>query len=157
MGSAPALMVQVEEAWRPLRDAAQGLGLHGLERETSAGWTAGEMLAHVAFWDEAVFGAVTMLFRGQPLPEGWRFGSGYAPESEWPSADVHNAREAAWAREQPPEAIIERLDAGHRQLLAFLETVTAEEIAAHEDYFSSIGRHYREHLPELEALLDGSR
>jgi hypothetical protein len=127
-----ALLERVERKWRPLRETAEEVGLDGLERSTSAGWTAKEMIAHVAFWEEAVEGAVRGLFRGEST-EGFRFGSGYIPHGEWPRADVHNAREAA-----------------------SLATVTDEEIATHERYFNEIGVHFEEHLPELEALLEPS-
>lgn len=149
---AQGVLKQIDESWRPFMDEVERLGEAGIDRATAAGWSAKEMLAHIAFWDEAVEGAVTMLFRQAELPEGWRFGSGYIPESEWPRDFVHNAREAEWARGQAAEAVLSRLESAHQRLLAFMETVTDEEVAVHPEYFPELSKHYREHLPDLEGL-----
>jgi hypothetical protein len=150
---ATELLARVERTWRPLRDTADALGSDALERATPAEWTAKEMLAHVAFWEEAVEGAVRARFRGEDMSR-WTFGSGWSPgDDPWPRADVHNAREAAWARAQPASAVLARLDRAHAGMVAFLTTVPDDEIAAHEAYFAEIGDHFTEHLPELEALL----
>lgn len=112
------------------------------------------MLAHVAFWDEAAVPVITYMLRGQPVPEGWRFGSGYVSTAEWPAADAHNTREAGWAREQPPAAVLERLDAAHAAKVQALATVTDGEVAANARYFGDLPKHYEEHLAELEGMLD---
>ena len=144
---------RIRECWTPFAAAVDGLDEAELVRPLGHGWTAKEMLAHVAFWDEAVAGAVTAMFRGQPLPEGWGFGSGYVPDrGEWPSATVHNAREAAWARGQALEAVLARLRTAHAGLLEFTATVTDEEVAAHAEYFAHLGDHYGEHLKDLEGV-----
>jgi hypothetical protein len=132
--------------------AVTALGVEGLERATPSGWTGKEMLAHVAFWDEAVYGAVQGMFRSLPL-EGWSFGSGYTPaaDGEWPEADVHNAREAAWARERTGAEVVERWRAAQAQLFAVLDTVTDDEVAEHAEYFATLGRHHDEHRQELES------
>ncbi len=149
----------VEAGWRPLRRAAAHLGEEGLEMTTTAGWTAKELLAHVAFWDEAVLGVVVGMFRGQALPDGWTFGSGYLPGEgeDWPRADEHNAREAGWARRRSGSEVLARLDAAHEQLLVILSTVTEQEVSEHADYFDQLGAHYAEHQPELEALMVNGR
>lgn len=148
-----AILEMVEAAWRPLREAAGRL-TERLESTTSAGWTAKEMLAHVAFWDEAVVGVVVGMFRHQPRPEGWTFGSGYLPAQGegWPTADVHNAREAAWARTRTEADVLARLDRSHGQLLDLLATVTDREVVDHAGYFRRLPSHYIEHQPELEGL-----
>jgi len=152
---ARAILEEIEAQWWPLRDAAEALGLSRWEEKTPSGWSAKEMLAHVAFWEEAPIGYVTLALRGQELPGGWRFGSGYYPEGAWPGADEHNAREAAWARDQTPEAVLARWDAAHEKLVEFLASVTDEEAQGYPAYFSGeIPGHFANHLPELQALLD---
>ena len=138
-------------AFADVVDAVASSG--GLDRPTPAGWTAKEMLAHVAFWDEAVFGFVQGVFRGR-LPDGWRFGSGYTPDlgQPWPAADAHNAREAAWAHDRDASEVVARWRAAQEQLFAVLATVTDEEVAANLDYFSSLGAHHDEHRAELGSL-----
>lgn len=153
-GGARRVREAVEETWKPFRRAVSRLGDAGIERSTPAAWSAKEMLAHVAFWDEAVEGAVLSLFRQEALPTGWAFGSGYVPDpGTWRAADVHNAREAAWGRGQSPASVVARLDAAHARLGRFLESVTDGEATAHAGYFGELGKHYPAHQPELEALL----
>ncbi len=143
------LLASVEAAWGPMREAVSRLGDERLESMTSIGWTAKEMLAHIAFWDEAVTGVVVGMFRNERLPDGWTFGSGYLPaEGEgWAPADVHNAREAAWARTRTVSEVLARLDRAHHQLLALLATVAGEEAHEHGDYFDRLPLHYVEHMP----------
>ena len=150
---AQTILTSVEDSWSRFKDAVDRVGVDGIEQATAAGWSAKEMLAHIAFWDEAVEGAVTVLFRKTHLPDGWEFGSGYVPEAEWPRDYVHNAREAAWATGQPAAAVLKRLDTAHAALLAFLETVSDTEAVEHADYFRELGKHYRDHQPDLDALL----
>lgn len=145
----------VAARWDPLREAAHRLGPAGLERKTSAGWSAKEMLAHVAFWEEAAIFVIEHMLRGKPEPSSWPFPSGYDPfavAEDWPRDDVHNAREAAWARTQTGEAVIDRLDRAHAELLDLLRTVTEDELAASR-YYDEIHEHFVEHLMELEPLL----
>lgn len=147
---------RVEARWRALRDAVERLGVAGLEQPTPAGWTAKEMLAHVAFWDEARVPVITYILRGRAIPDGWRFASGYVSlqrDGDWPRDFVHNAREAAWARGQMPEAVLQRLDASHAAAEEALASVTDAEVAEHEAYFTALPDHYDEHLLEVEALL----
>ena len=112
------------------------------------------MLAHIAFWDEAVVGVVVGMFRHQPLPEGWTFGSDYLPGDDegWPPKGVHNAWEAAWARGRAASEVLARLDQAHEHLLALLSTVTEDEATEHAGYVDRLPLHYREHKPELDAL-----
>jgi hypothetical protein len=147
-----SLLARVDEHWQPFRAAVEEMGPAGLQRETRAGWTVKEMVATVAFWDEAAVGAIIGMMRRQPMPPGWGFGSGYVPQTgaEWPRADVHNAREAAWARDRSADVVLARLDAAHAELVKVLETVTEEELVRDGDYYSRLGQHYREHLGELQ-------
>jgi hypothetical protein len=138
---------RVDAAWAAFRAAVPD----DLDRPTSSGWTTKEMLAHVAFWDEAVVPVVVTMFRGDPMPAGWSFGSGDLglAGNDWPPAEVHNAREAAWARARPAAEVLERCDRAHAQLVALLLTVTDEEVAEHEHYFRPLGAHDEHHAPEL--------
>ena len=45
--------------------------------------------------------------------------------------------------------VLERADRAHAGLVALIETVGDDEVAAHPDYFEELGSHYREHLQEL--------
>lgn len=144
------IRAQVVATWAPFRSAVAELG-DGMVRPTSSGWTAKEMIAHVAFWDEAVVPVVVTMFRGQDLPQGWTFGSGDLGPSDgsWPEADVHYAREAAWARTRSATEVIDRCDRAHTQLMRLIDTLTDDEVADHLQYFQDLGSHYCEHLLEI--------
>ncbi|MBW3549093.1 MAG: maleylpyruvate isomerase N-terminal domain-containing protein [Actinobacteria bacterium] len=64
---------KVEEGWSQFRAAVARLTPSEIERETLAGWTVKEMLAHVAFWEETVKPVFVGWFRGEPDDafEGW--------------------------------------------------------------------------------------
>ncbi len=155
--AADRILADLEASWTPLMESIEQLAEPGsLERATSAGWPAKEMLSHVAFWAEAVEGYVTLAIRLQSeLPAGWQFGSGYVPDLQkpWPHFEEHNAREAAWGRDHSTAEVLDRLHRAHSSLVRFLTTITDEEEAANEQYFREIPGHFREHTRELESLL----
>lgn len=147
------ILQDVAAGWQTVHEALAPLADTDLEQPTVAGWPAKEMLAHLAFWAEAVEGYVTSVIRAQPLAAGWAFGSGYAPDpaKPWPHFEEHNAREAAWGRAHTVREVRARLDQAHAGLMRFLTTVTDAEGQANEQYFRDIAGHYREHAPELRA------
>jgi hypothetical protein len=147
------LLNVVEVGYRPLRERVASLGEDGVERQTPAGWTVKEMVAHVAFWEETVVEEVRM-WRGEPAGD-WYGGDGPAPSDPWPETAVHNAREAAWARERSAEQVLARWDRVHERVVALIESFSETE-AADERYQEKIKAetygHYPEHLAEVEAL-----
>jgi hypothetical protein len=151
--AARRILENVSATWRPFRDAAGRLGTGRFDEQTPAGWSAKEMLATIAFWDEAAVGWITLGIRQQQLPDGWTFGSGFDHSQGWPAADVHNAREAQWGRSKSAVEVLSRCDEAHDQLLAILGSVTDEEESNNRDYFAQLSGHYADHQPELDALL----
>lgn len=150
MGTADELRERTAEAWASFRSAMDTVAL---DDPTPAGWTAKEMVAHVAFWLETTPPFVTGAFRGRPEAFELEFPSGYVPadDGSWPAADVHNAREAAWAREQDGASVVARLDAAYAALTEFLESVTDEEATTHAGYFADTPGHLDNHRrTELE-------
>ena len=149
----------VEEGWSAFRAAVADLALDQLEHVTPAGWTVKEMLAHIAFWEETVKPVFVGWFRGEPDDsfEDWYGGEnlGLTRDDPWPVSDVHNAREAAWARGQPGAEVLARLDRAHRQLVDVVGTLSEDE-ANNERYTEKIAdatwRHYAQHLAELQAV-----
>ena len=144
MGAAQEVRERTAEAAEAFLAALEG---RDLDETTASGWTRKEMVAHVAFWLETTPPFVTGAFRGEPAAFDVTFPSGFRPadDGSWPSADVHNAREAAWAREQPAAVVRERLDAAWRQLREFLATVSDDEAATHADYYADICHHLDAH------------
>ncbi len=149
----------VEQGWGTFRAAVDRLSPEELRRTTPAGWSAKEMLAHVAFWEETVKPVIVGWFRGEPEESfaGWYGGDelGLTRDDPWPVADVHNAREAAWARSRKPTDVLDRLDRAHRQLVQVVGSLSDEE-AETDRYAEKVAdatwRHYRQHLAELEAV-----
>ena len=92
---------RIEREWEPLREAVDRLSAGGMETPTTPGWNGRQSVAHVAFWDEAAYGFMLLTYYNEPLPGGWTFGSGWLPGDEpWPHFEVHNRREAEWARDR---------------------------------------------------------
>lgn len=141
--STATFRAEADAAWTRFRSAVAEIPLGD---PTPSGWLAREMLAHVAFWLETVPPFVSGAFRGDPSAFQVTFPSGYvAGNDDWPSAQVHNEREAAWARTQSDDAVLARADAAFTEMRRFLETVTEEELAQHRRYFDEIVEHLDEH------------
>jgi DNA-binding NarL/FixJ family response regulator len=146
-------------AYERIDEAVRTLGSNGLERTTPSGWTAKEALAHLAFWEETHVPVVVGMFRGEPLPDGWEHGSGdlgLPAGSPWPAADVHNEREAAWARSRPAAEVVARWRRSHEQALEVFRSLTADESTdpRFTERMAASVSHMDEHLAELRALLD---
>ena len=151
------LVRTLDEAASRFRKEVDRIGPNGLDRPTPAGWTAKEMLGHMGFWMEATEAVVEAMFRGRELPPGWSFGSGYThgeSDGEWPRADVHNAREAEWARERSPAEVVERLDRAQARALEVARSLTDDELQDDRivEHFREKAGHYDAHRAELEAL-----
>lgn len=144
---------RIQEGWLPLREAVDAMSDEAMSDPTAAGWTVKEMLAHVAFWDEAAVPVVTYMNRGKEIPPGAYFGSGYRPGDTWPADNVHNAREAGWARNQDAATVRERLARAHEAMLAALRALSDEEVTAQSGYLNDQPGHYEEHLAELQRAL----
>jgi len=85
-----------------------------------------------------------------------RTGPRLGPADPWPRADVHNAREAAWARGKSANEVLARWDRTHERVLALVGTL-AEAEAQDERfvaYFEEKCRHHAEHLAELEGAIE---
>jgi len=155
MKTAAEQIALIESGWRRIRNAVERLGEGGMEATTPAGWTVKEMVAHLAFWEETVNPVINGMYRGREVPlEEWYGGDdlALAPGEPWPIADVHNAREAKWARARSTEDVLARWDRAHERLLAVVRTITEKESS--DEYFGKIAAatydHYAEHLLELE-------
>jgi hypothetical protein len=146
----------LQEAWQRFEAVVAGLPAEALERATASGWTAKEMLGHLAFWGEAVEPVVVTMLRGDELREGWAFGSGYqpGPDEPWPAADVHNEREAAWAADRPAAEVLARLTAAMANAIGVAAGLTAAEQVDERfrSYFAEKVAHLAEHRTDLEAL-----
>jgi hypothetical protein len=147
----------LEAGWKRIWDAVDRLGEQGLERPTSAGWTAKEMFAHIAFWEETATPVIQTMFReGAEVPiQDWYGGENLelAPDDPWPDANTHNAREARWARARSAEEVVLRLRKAQRRSIAVISSITDEEGAGEMGlYWSGAARclHFDKHLAEID-------
>lgn len=147
----------LEAEWQRIWDAIERLGEEGMERPTSAGWTAKEMFAHLAFWEETITPVIQMMFRGGPeIPvEEWYGGDDLelASGDPWPAQDTHNAREARWARDRSSREVIARLKRAQERSVSVMRTITDEEGEGEMGRNwsgAARGRHFDEHLAELD-------
>jgi hypothetical protein len=150
----------IEPSWVPFRAALAALPPGGFDRATLAGWTVREMLGHVAFWMETIEPVIVGMFRGQPIQDDdWYGGDDLAVGGEWPRTDVHNAREAAWARSRQPADVLARLDAAHRRALEVVGTLTESELREAR-YLRKVldgsADHFALHLAEVHEAAAGS-
>jgi hypothetical protein len=111
-----------------------------------------EMLAHVAFWDEAAVPVITYMLRGEAIPRRSWFGSGYQPaeDSDWPPDYEHNAREPAWGREHSVADVRARLLRAHEAVIEAVATISDDEASHRASYIQDQCDHYGEHLAELQ-------
>jgi hypothetical protein len=91
--------------------------------------------------------------RGQDIPPGDWFASGYRPGDTWPQDFVHNAREAAWARGQSAGTVRQRLLKAHEGAVKAVRALSDEEVTLQAGYLEDHAGHYKEHLAELQAAL----
>ena len=159
-GEGTSLRERVEAAWAEFRTAVSALSPEEFEQRTPSGWTVKEMVAHVAFWEETVAPFIEGMLRdrGWPAIEDWYGGAGLDAAQEWPEADVHNAREAAWARGRSVAEVLQRLDRAHIALLKAVDGLTTDELADQrfvQHVSAETFGHYPEHLEELRSIAPG--
>jgi hypothetical protein len=149
----------LDSGWDRCMAVLEGLGPDGLEIPISPTWTVKEMLAHLAFWEETSQPVINTIYRGGPeLPvEQWYGGDNLelAPDSPWPDADTHNAREARWARTRSAAEVLQRLTKAREKLKTVLMTVTDQESRGpigQEWSGAAICGHVDHHLAQVQQL-----
>jgi hypothetical protein len=119
------------------------------------GWSVQDVLGHLVFWEESVVSRLNILRAGQrPDPVV--------------DIDALNAQILADFHRLPLDEVRRREREAYRQILAMVESATDEELFE-PGYFSGTNDnpfiawiagntwgHYEEHLPELQAWLDGN-
>ena len=146
------LAARVDAGWRPFREAVRGLGRARLDERTPAGWSYHDLIAHVAAWEELTARRLRTLHESGDRTE---------PEA---AADAFNAHVVATHRLVGAEALLDELDTAHRSLLAALEGLSDDEVAAEVQetpwgpaswvvaiVAGNTYGHYAEHAAELEA------
>jgi hypothetical protein len=142
----PAVLIErIREGWRPLRRALTRVGTQPLDAKTASGWTGKAMVAHLAYWLEAL---------QEALPERLAGRRGRIRD-----AQAENDRVEAEAATQPAHAIVKRLDDAHKNVFDIVQALPADEdvhfmairLIAGESY-----GHFAEHLAEIEPFVPTS-
>jgi hypothetical protein len=156
-------LIILDSGWERLVAVVERLGPDGLEQPLTRIWTVKEMLAHLAFWEETSLPVIQMMYRGGPelAVQQWYGGQDLelAADAPWPEADVHNAREARWARSRSPADVLERLKQARQKLKTVIATVTDEESRgpiAEQWSGEAICRHVDHHLAQIESSRSAS-
>jgi hypothetical protein len=136
----------VNAGWVNFRLALMSLGESGLEATTRVGWTFKGMAAHCAGWE-----ALTVDRLRHLRETGEQSGSGL-------DTDEFNARLAREAGSRSAAEVLKDLDDAHARLVAEVEKLTPEQIAAHDGWAVAIVAgnsygHYGEHHSELFAAV----
>jgi DinB family protein len=119
-----------------------------LSRPVSGGWTAAGVLGHLAFWDQRVV----------ELVETWER-EGIAPRP-YQEADIDWINDAAkpFLLAVPPrkaaELALAIAETADRKVAALSDRMLEQLQAAGNPMSVNRAEHRREHLPELEALLE---
>ena len=139
------LLAMMDEGWRELRAQVRHLGRTGLAEKTPTGWTYKDLVAHVAAWEEEAARRLRILVAGGDVPN---FGGAEA-------VDAFNARAVAERRLVGPEAIVDELEAAHRQLVQIVrelpDALVADERTQRWVGGNTFG-HYGEHRAELQTF-----
>jgi len=150
------LIELLEARWQPFPETLAALPPEDFDRRTASGWTVKEMLGHVAFWMETIQPVFVGMFRGQPIEDReWYGGDDLGVTGEWPRTEVHNAREAAWARPRPLSEVLDRLDAAYQRTVEAVQTLTEDELSDGrftKKVMDGACDHLVMHLAELRSL-----
>ena len=150
----------LDGGWARLMAVVDAVGQEGLEQPLTPKWTVKEMLAHLAFWEETSVPVIQVIYRGGPsLPvEQWYGGTDLElpPNATWPHADIHNEREARWARSRNAAEVLQRLKQARQKLKTVLATVTDEESrGVIGDHWSgdAVCQHVDHHLAQIKSVV----
>jgi hypothetical protein len=147
------------DAWAPF-EALLGLTDEALERSTDPGgpahgWSGRELMAHLASWQEICLAAAKELAVGEASRaiDGAR--------AEWNAGgNLMNARLLSSWHDLPLDEVRRRFREIPGELRGYLTVVPETRWIKHpahlEFFLGSTIDHYPEHLPELEAILDGA-
>jgi hypothetical protein len=133
------LIERMREGWRPFRRALGRIGTKRLDEKTASGWTAKAMLAHLAYWLEAL---------EESLPERLAGRRGRIRD-----AQAENDKTEAAAAQERAQDVVKRLDGAYGKAVEVVQALPPDEdvhfmairLIAGESY-----GHFTEHLAEIE-------
>ena len=141
------LAMRLEDRWRELHDAFQGLSHDALLEPGVVGpWSIRDVLAHVATWEEEALKALPVILDSGPLP---RYSTLYG------GIDAFNAQAQEWKATLTLEQVFQALEDTHDRLLSYLEGVPDAAFAQEGRFLRRLRQdtygHYREHAQQIQA------
>ena len=141
------LAMRLEDRWRELHDAFQGLSHDALLEPGVVGtWSIRDVLAHVATWEEEALKALPVILDSGPLPRYSTFYGGI---------DTFNAQAQEWKATLTLEQVFQALEDTHDRLLSYLEGVPDAAFAQEGRFLRRLRQdtygHYREHTQQIQA------
>jgi Protein of unknown function (DUF1706) len=145
MSDKQEVLQAADEAYAELRQAVSGLDEEQMAQPWLGTWGVREILVHSSGWHREMAPALTRIGRGErPYPDG-----------EYDDADAWNARFVEARREAKTAAILDELEASHREFLAVAAALPdglfAPGMPARELFEGSASAHYREHAAQIRA------
>jgi len=119
-----------------------------LSQPMPAGWTIASVLAHLAFWDERAILLIDLLKRGTSIPLLEN-----AVDVEWIN-DAAKPAQLALAPRRAATLAVETARATDRAVAALSDDLLAKNAAAGSPINLLRAEHRREHLDEIEQVLE---
>src|SRR4029077_10475224 len=140
------LLALVQAPWINFRLGIGSIGLPGLEKQTSTGWTYKDLAAHAAAWED----------RTVPRLRALRETADRPPSLD--DADDFNAAVVERTRGQDAREVLSELDAAHARIVEEIGKLTPEQIHAHDGWAIAVVAgntygHYAEHFEEVFAAV----
>lgn len=167
-GTVSDMAIGIERAWRPFRDLIASLTPEELDGPTDdAGWTVKDHIAHVTAWEAGVMAVL----QGRPRHEEMGIAE---DEMDMSDMDAFNARVREAFVDMPAEEVVEDAQLKHEGFMMELEALPEEAVRwpldkylpgasiggqkrlAGDWFWHNSGGHFREHLVQIQAILDNA-
>ena len=142
-----AVIQRVEDGFRELLAAVEGLDEAAMSRRFYGDWNAKDILAHIAGWHVLMTAAMERMARGEkPTPEG----------VDYSDADLWNARFAAAMKPQGAGTIVAALRQSHANFVRAARAIPEDRYGEGKTINRLLEAagwgHYAEHLSPLQDL-----
>ena len=141
------LLKKIDTPWAALRASYAGLSEAQLAQPGVTGdWSVIDILAHVSAWENEALTHLPHILEGKRPP---KYSDLYG------GIDAFNALKVRESRAVSPAEVLTRVEATHRQLLDYLESAPAEQLATETRFRRRIRLDTYSHYPiHTQAILE---
>lgn len=130
---------KLEQAWAAFNESFAGLSDEQLvEAGVSGDWSVKDILAHVNWWEEESIKHLPLILQGERPP---RYSVLYG------GIDAFNALMTEQWRGRSLAEVRKRVDATHRKLMAYLQSVAEEQFSTETRFRRRLGWDSYKHYP----------